>query len=143
MLPASPAVRRPTKHSRSSTPEVTEIQQVADSNLQELAELKAKFDAADSAADKAAITEEIDEIFAAFDTLESDYRGIAENITQLFASIEKQVGAERQASAEASSFVDGLVYVLSAVGAAIAGFGNWLGNRVGAGIEGDRALETV
>jgi predicted nucleic acid-binding Zn-ribbon protein len=115
---------------QAASAEVAAIAEALSAGTKELAELKASLESAESAEQAEAMSQAIAERFQAFDALETQYREISTDINELFESIEQQVDAERQSSVEAADIVGGLVYVLSAIGGTIAGFGNWLGGKV-------------
>jgi Mg2+ and Co2+ transporter CorA len=110
--------------------QVTAIRATVEEKRQELQKLKSDHEAAESEAEADRITESINQTFDEFDELEAQYKAIASSIAALFADIEGQVDAERDASENAANTMNGLVYVLSALGASIAAFGNWLGGRL-------------
>lgn len=124
-----------TEHTTETVASINEqvatIRATITANRERLDQLRSRHQAATSEEEAEAITEEMDQILQEFGTLETEYKAIAEDVTGVFDEIEGQVAAELKASQDRSDALEALVYVLSAIGAAIAGFGNWLGGKLG------------
>ena len=97
---------------------------------QELTDRKEAHQAANTEEEADRIAEELDQSLKALAPLEDQYKETGAQVGGLFDTIEEQVAAKQDESRKLASFMDYVVYVLSAVGAAIAGFGNWLGARL-------------
>jgi chromosome segregation ATPase len=111
--------------------EVAAIRATITANRERLDQLRSRHQAAESEEEAERITAEMDQILEEFGTLEAEYMAIAEDVTGVFDEVEEQVAAELQASQDRSDALEALVYLLSGIGAAIAGFGSWLGGKLG------------
>jgi hypothetical protein len=121
---------------RASLQEVGDTVDMMAGNLAEknteFDELKEAWSQADEGSeDEQRVEMQMEQTLEAFSALEKDYTTISTNINELFTRIEEEVASEQRATEETAGVFEGLVYVLSAVGAGIAGLGNWLGGQAG------------
>lgn len=64
------------------------------------------------------------------DALETQYKAAGENLNELFDKIDAEVKKEKESSESVSDVVAYVAYILSTIGAALAGFGKWLEGRI-------------
>ena len=112
--------------------EVNDIDTTLATRRQALADLKKEHGDAESDEEAEEITQQMDDTLGELLPLETDYENLGNRIDDVFKTMNTQVDSERQASASAADAMEALVYLLTAIGGAIAGFGNWLGGRIGA-----------
>lgn len=64
------------------------------------------------------------------DSLENQYKAAGENLNELFDKIDAEVKKEKESSESVSDVVAYFAYILSTIGAVLAGFGKWLEGRI-------------